>query len=312
MRGIAGLTGWQWMFLLEGLFTILAGILFICAFPGTPSNPVTLTGIKYFNEREITILQTRVLIDDPAKVQKKPYIDIRDIVKTLSSGKLWLHVLLTIAGLAPSNALWIYAPSMVASFGFDRLGSNAMTSVGQWISVILVIIAGFWADKWGRRGYVVAIAVSIQFIFTVAYKGLPDTASAGVKYGILTMASATCSWWHAVHGSWIAVNSRSPAERSIRMAMFITAANVAGIVGGQLFRADDKPFYHRGWTIAVAFLSLAVATVGVLLVLYKVANRKISAEKEEAERISPRKDSSEGVAGLSAEEAKARFKLFNY
>ena len=115
----------------------------------------------------------------------------------------------------------------------------------------------------------------LEFIFTLAYKCLPDDAHRATKYALLTLASATCSWWHAVNGSWIAVNAKSPADRSIRMAMFIMAANCAGIVGGQLFRADDKPFYHRGWTIAVAFMAFSVAVVSVLLALYAVANKRL-------------------------------------
>ena len=53
------------------------------------------------------------------------------------------------------------------------------------------------------------------------------------------------------------------------------AANCAGIVGGQLFRSDDLPYYHRGWNIAVAFMSLSVALVIGLLILYAVANRRM-------------------------------------
>lgn len=50
------------------------------------------------------------------------------------------------------------------------------------------------------------------------------------------------------------------------------AANCAGIVGGQLFRSDDLPYYHRGWTIAVVFMAFSVVVVLVLLALYAVTN----------------------------------------
>lgn len=80
------------------------------------------------------------------------------------------------------------------------------------------------------------------------------------------------------------------------------AANCAGIVGGQLFRSDDLPFYHRGWTIAVAFMAFAVAVVLVLLALYAVANARI---KKRA-----------GMDGRSAEKggqpAPSAVKLYNY
>lgn len=144
LRGVAGLAGWQWLFILEGLMTIVAGILFLCLFPGTPSNPVSLIGVHFFTEREQMILHKRILVDDPSKVTTKS-IKGRDILSTLGNIRLWPHLLLTAVGLAPSNALWSYAPSIVRSFGYDRLASNALTSIGQWMAVVLLIFLGWLA-----------------------------------------------------------------------------------------------------------------------------------------------------------------------
>ncbi|KAM0268396.1 hypothetical protein ACHAQH_009993, partial [Verticillium albo-atrum] len=117
MRGVAGLAGWQWLFILEGLLTVVAGFCFFALFPGTPSNPVSLLGVHFFTDHEIMILRDRVIIDDPNKATKKKTIKLRDLGSALSDYKLWPHILLTSAGLAPSIALWSYAPSIVISFG---------------------------------------------------------------------------------------------------------------------------------------------------------------------------------------------------
>ncbi|KAJ9156231.1 Alternative sulfate transporter [Pleurostoma richardsiae] len=314
MRGVGGLAGWQWLFILEGIFTILAGVVFACLFPGLPNNPVSLTGIRYFNEKETMILQQRVLLDDPLKAMKRSFITLPDVLSTLANTKLWVHITLTTVGLAPSTALWSYAPTIVASFGYNRLKANAMTSVGQWISLSLVLFAGFVADKWGRRGLVVLFAVAIEFAFTVAYKCLPDDASSGLKYGMLTMASATCSWWHSVNGSWLSINARSPAERSIRMAMFIMAANCAGIVGGQLFRSDDLPFYHRGWTIAVAFMAFSLLLVICLVCMYAYSNVQIKRSSnmtDNGARSSEKCENSGPEEGLDVE-PRPKILLYNF
>lgn len=140
-------------------------------------------------------MRQRKALDDPTAGPLQRRISLRDVLTAVGNLKLWLHILLTTVGLAPSTALWSYAPTIVASFGYIPLSSNAMTSVGQWISVTLVVLGGFVADKWGRRGYFVLLAVTIEFVFTVAYKCLPDDTNRGTKYAMLTLASATCSWW---------------------------------------------------------------------------------------------------------------------
>jgi hypothetical protein len=35
-------------------------------------------------------------------------------------------------------------------------------------------------------------------------------------------------------------------------------ANIAGIYGAQIFRADDKPLYQRGFSVAIAVLSVGL------------------------------------------------------
>lgn len=102
MRGVCGLAGWQWLFLvsslpvdivlsitvadtskLEGIFTVVVGILFICLFPISAANPVSLIGLRYFNERESQILQQRVLRDDPSKVQPRQNISMEEVKTTV-------------------------------------------------------------------------------------------------------------------------------------------------------------------------------------------------------------------------------------
>lgn len=84
------------------------------------------------------------------------------------------------------------------------------------------------------------------------------------------------------------------------------SANLAGIVGGQLFRSDDLPFYHRGWTIAVAFMAFAVVCVIVLVSLYAWLNQKLQRNSSHSTaRVGTEKKTSD-----ASEEGAV--KLYNY
>ncbi|VTT72596.1 unnamed protein product, partial [Fusarium fujikuroi] len=132
-------------------------------------------------------------LDNDTRTARNRHITGLHILSTIKDPKVLLHVLLTICGLAPTTALWLYAPTIIGSFGYGRLQANALVSVGQWISVCLIIIAAFVAT--GRRGFVVLFGVFCQWTFMVAFRALPDSSSAGLKFGIVTMGTATCSWW---------------------------------------------------------------------------------------------------------------------
>lgn len=77
MRGVGGKPGWFWLFALMGIFTILVGCLFGLVFPDSFKKPYCpfAPGRQVFTDRELYILNTRVVLDDPLKGHKKKHID---------------------------------------------------------------------------------------------------------------------------------------------------------------------------------------------------------------------------------------------
>jgi MFS family permease len=86
MRGVGDRAGWFWLFVLMGTFTILCGFLFGFCLPDSFRNPCStfLPGVTWFNEREIHILRSRVLLDDPMKGKKKKRIGRSAFKKAVS------------------------------------------------------------------------------------------------------------------------------------------------------------------------------------------------------------------------------------
>ncbi|CAI4212299.1 unnamed protein product [Parascedosporium putredinis] len=234
MRGVAGLAGWQWLFILEGIFTILVGFAFLAVFPESASHPVSLLKLRYFSERESRILHQRVLKDDPTKAQASRNVKWAEIKGALTNWRLIPHIGFTIVGLAPASAFGSYAPTLVAGFGFEKLRSNALSSI--------------------------------------ANRALVHSTDANLRYAILTISIAVSWPWHAVNGSWLALNAKSAGERSVTLAIHIMSANCAGIVGKQLFRSEDSPLYVNGFTIIVGLTSAAVVLSGLANLQYFLLN----------------------------------------
>jgi MFS family permease len=86
MRGVGGKSGWFWLFTLMGLFTILSGMVLGFFLPDSFKNPHStfLPKWKIFTEREIHILNSRVLLDDPMKRKKKKKIGRSAFKKAVS------------------------------------------------------------------------------------------------------------------------------------------------------------------------------------------------------------------------------------
>jgi len=59
------------------------------------------------------------------------------------------------------------------------------------------------------------------------------------------------------------------------MAMFIMAANAAGIIGGQLFQSSDSPAYKVGWTVIVCLVAVGLVSSLIAIGQYWFENKRI-------------------------------------
>jgi hypothetical protein len=86
MRGVAGRAGWFWLFVLMGGFTCFSGFILGFFLPDSFKRPHStfLPKVKIFTDRELHILNSRILLDDPMKGRKKKSIGLAAFKKLVS------------------------------------------------------------------------------------------------------------------------------------------------------------------------------------------------------------------------------------
>ncbi|KAM3497684.1 hypothetical protein MY10362_008977 [Beauveria mimosiformis] len=285
MRGVAGLSGWQWLFLIEGMLTIVAGIVFGLLMPKSPDNPSNILGHSYFTPREIHILTQRVARDNPAGEAKNKYVKWADIKATFTRWNIYPQLTVSFCAIAVISPLGTYQPSIIASYGYDRLQANALASVGNWIVIVLSLSFGWIADKTGKRGGLILVASVLSFAFCLATRQLATSNHRDLKYGILICSALWGSIIHPLNGSWLAVNIRSPAERSITMALLIMTVNTAGLAGAQVFQAHDAPLYRTGFTVILSLASNGLIFAAVSNAQYLWLNERLQSKETSKQEV---------------------------
>lgn len=66
LDGVGGLSGWRWLFVIDGIITIPIAIAGFVVFPGIPSSPKT----AFFNDREIELAKERMKSNNTAPAGK--------------------------------------------------------------------------------------------------------------------------------------------------------------------------------------------------------------------------------------------------
>lgn len=95
MRGVEGHAGWRWLFLIEGLLTLIIGIMAFLLMPAGPCQTASWFRGKgkegWFNEREEVIMVNRVLREDPSKsdMHNRERITVGLLWKSLKDYDLW-------------------------------------------------------------------------------------------------------------------------------------------------------------------------------------------------------------------------------
>ena len=214
MRGVAGLAGWQWLFILEGLITIAVGVVFGVLFPRSPAHPISLTNIRWFTEKESQILVQRVVADDPTKHQNAKNVTKEELKRTLTNWRLIPHILLTLCGLSPCTTLLSYGPSLVAAWGYGQLRSNAIVSIGPWCMVVLNVLVGFWADKISLRGPLVLLGGFFWWLFLLINRLEVFNPNVHTRLGVsssysLPVEDPTTSYDDVLKHVWISANSNT-------------------------------------------------------------------------------------------------------
>ncbi|KAK3335119.1 major facilitator superfamily domain-containing protein [Cercophora scortea] len=270
MRGVGGKPGWFWLFALMGAFTVLCGCILGLFLPDSTKKPHStfLPRRAIFSARDLHILRTRVLLDDPMKGEKKPHIGLAAFKKAFSSCRLWVHIVITLANNGPQRAFDTYSPSIITSFAFPKLTSNAMASVGLFLQIPISYLFSYASDQHDWRGQVVIGGLACHLTghaFNLAFAGF-GPALRGLRYFGVVWTQTFGTFSHPLNVAWMSLACEDQEVRALSMSMVIMGANSAGIYGAQIFRADDKPLYTRGFTINIAILSLglvlAVAKAG--------------------------------------------------
>ncbi|CAK1365439.1 unnamed protein product [Cercospora beticola] len=242
LDGQRGLKGWQWLFLLEGVLTILIGVLMFFCLPGSPDDPKPLIGSGYMrfttNDREV--LTVRLEKDDPERHFSQG-INLRLVWSTVSHWRRWPHYVSTFAVFSTWSPLTTYTPSIIMTLGFERVPANALAAVGGCLALLVVFMMGYISDRTNQRGATVIAAQLCYLTVLITARQVHPHVGKWSRFVLWTAVNSFAVGYHPVHNSWVQLNCHEARERSIAIAMWVMSAISGLMVGTQYFRASDRP-----------------------------------------------------------------------
>ncbi|KAH8892345.1 high-affinity nicotinic acid transporter [Thozetella sp. PMI_491] len=271
MDGLAGLAGWQWIFLLEGLVTVVGGVVAIFTIYNGPD------AVSWLTEEEKRYIKLKLAYDgNRAGMGTLEEGSKRKHTKAaFSDWQIYLSVVVYLGISVATYGLVFGLPTIVADLGYTARAAQLMTVPPYITACLLTIAVAHFSDKLKRRGFFIGGSLVVSIVgFIMAIVTSNNKELAGVTYAGCFLAC--CGFFPAFPGviSWLANNLAGPYKRAIGMSLQISLGNTGGIIGSNIYRAQDKPHYHLGYGISIGFLGSAFIAVIVMMVVLSAINKK--------------------------------------
>ncbi|KKA27937.1 hypothetical protein TD95_001207 [Thielaviopsis punctulata] len=276
MRGVAGYTGWQWLFIIEGALTLCIGIASVGLMPPGPCQTKGwLRGADgWFTEREEQIMVNRLLRDDPSKgdMNNRESVSAKLLWKVLKDWEQWPLYLIGLTSYIPPSPPSSYLSYILRQLGFSTFKANLLAIPSQFLFAVQLLIVSWLSVRFKERAMISSLS-NIWFLpWLIALVVLPATISTWVRYGLLS-GLLSYPYCHAILVSWNARNSNSVRTRAVSAALYNMFVQAGNIVATNIYRNDDKPLYRRGNKILLGITAWNIVQFHLVKLFYIWRNR---------------------------------------
>ncbi|KAI1264539.1 MFS general substrate transporter [Xylariaceae sp. FL1019] len=278
LRGHLGYAGWQWLFLLEGIITILVGLFSFVLMPAGPCQTANWFRGKsgWFTEREETIMVNRVIRDDPSKsdMHNREPITLELLWNCLTDFDLWPVYLLGLVHQIPATPPTQYFTLVLRSLKFTTLQTNLLTIPTVLVHAISVLGLTYLAEIVDQLSLVASLGQiwMLPFLTWLAVVDLGE-ASRWTQWAILTLLLGY-PLAHAIQTSWISRNSNSVRLRTVSAALYNIFVQASTIIGSNVYHTSDAPYYHKGNKQLLAILAGNIVFYALTKLYYVWRNKQ--------------------------------------
>ncbi|KAF2667736.1 MFS general substrate transporter [Microthyrium microscopicum] len=285
MHGTRGLEGWRWIFILEGILTVLVALL---AFWGVSDYPEKATFLTE-EERAFTIerLKYQNVIKENPNGQNKG-VEANDdfswpaIRAAFCDWQVWMGVVLFWSCVAPLYGISLFLPTIINDLGFKKTTAQLMTVPVYIFAATVGIVVAWSADRIKKRTPLIAgshVAILVGFIMCIS------TAQPAVVYTGIFLAAAGVYGAHPGNISLISNNLAPNSKRAAGTGIHFAGGNLAGAMAANFYRAKDGPRYILGHALEIGFVALGLVTVSIMAYTYDKINKKRDRQMANGEHI---------------------------
>jgi D-galactonate transporter len=188
MGGRAGLANWQWLFLLEGVPSIVLAIVTLTMIADTPADASWLTAA-----------QKQLVLEDLEADQRAAGPREHGLGKAFRTPRVWLLTAIYFCLVSANPTFGFWGPTIISEMGVTNNATiGLLSAVPYAVAMAGVVLVGRSSDQRLERRYHCAfscVAAAVGLVLIGVFAQAPPLAFAALVLGVTGVLSAFAPFW---------------------------------------------------------------------------------------------------------------------
>ncbi|OLN93219.1 putative transporter C1002.16c-like protein 14 [Colletotrichum chlorophyti] len=264
MSGVGNRPGWSWIFIIEGVVTLVLGILSFWMVQDFPHEA------KFLSKDDRARVIRRLMEDHQSSAGHEKF-KMMYFWQAVRDWKTWLGMAVYMGCDMPMYAFSLFLPTIIEQLGLntDLASSQLLTIPPYAVAAFFTVFIGWVADRYQKRGLcnvLVSLIGIIGFAMLIANED-PRVKYAGTFLGALGLYPCISNTI-----TWVANNVEGVYKRGVVLGFVIGWGNLNGIVSSNIY--FHGPQFQEGHGIVLAYMAIFLCVGSVLMTMLLAAENK--------------------------------------
>ncbi|KAN0094092.1 MFS general substrate transporter [Hyaloscypha variabilis] len=268
LDGKGGLSGWRWIFVVEGLLTIFFSVFIFIFLKG----------------EDKTKLLARL---DADKGEEKASSEV-SWMKMIFDYKIWLMTFLFFCADLSAGSMSSFNPTIVSQLGWISRRAQVMTIPIWIVGIVGALASSLMSGKVNKRWPFILPAIVISVIgWTIHYNQVQPPA---VRYFAQFLISFGTFVAMPLYIGLLTANLRGRAHQSMGTALQLGLGNCANFISSNIFISKQAPRYPAGFGTGLGITILSFPLMLLVMVLFWRHNGTIEKRLADGEALDDQVD----------------------
>ncbi|KAL8638384.1 MAG: hypothetical protein Q9228_004464, partial [Teloschistes exilis] len=236
MDGKRGLRAWRWLFIIEGVITIVIAFIAIFILPNFPRTTAWLTE----EERQLAVWRLDEDIGEDDWTGSEDQTFFHGMKLAFADIKMWVLMVLLFCFVASGTVTNLF-PTIVKTLGYNNINSLLLTVPPYVLGVITTFLNSWHADKTGERYLHITLPL---YFAVVAFIIAAATIKTAPRYLAMMLMIPGVYTGYVVALAWISNTlPRPPAKRAAALAAINAVSNASSIYASYMYPESAGPRY---------------------------------------------------------------------